>query len=64
MKQQEIIEIANNLTTKDFCNLLNIFAHKIMVHDQTNNYLLEIDTENPACTNGNDIQINIVSEIE
>lgn len=58
MTKKEITEIANNMTINDVCNLLNIFAHKIMVHDQTNNYLLEIDTENPPCINGNNIQIN------
>jgi hypothetical protein len=58
MTKKEVTEIANKLTTNDVCDLLNIFAHKIMVHDQTNNYLLEIDTENPPCINGSNIQIN------
>ena len=58
MTKKEVTEIANNMTTNDVCDLLNIFAHKIMVHDQTNNYLLEIDTDNPTCINGSNIQIN------
>ena len=58
MTKKQITEIANNLTTNDVCDLLNIFAHKIMVFDQTNSHLLEIDTENPPCINGSNIQIN------
>ena len=61
MDQQKMIELANTLSNKDVCHLLNALGDRIHIYfGSLNNYMLDSEFEH-ACLNGCSIQINTKS---
>jgi hypothetical protein len=60
--QQQLIRLANKLSNKDMCELINIFSERIMVfnikHKSLDNITTNEDWE-AVCINGAAIQINV-----